>query len=97
VFSLPEFDGKSNLAGHQTERGILHDFPGLFAITFMLPRWGEKPCLFTIWNIGSDQTLLENPCKVAESEIGDLLATYSDGLNDHHNERGYKYRVVPLR
>lgn len=97
VFSLPEFDGKSNLAGHQTERGILHDFPGLFAITFMLPRWGEKPSLFTIWNIGSDQTLLENPCKLSESEIGDLLATYSDGLNDQHNERGYKYRVVPLR
>jgi hypothetical protein len=31
-------DRKSNLAGHQTALGILHDFPGLMAITFLLAR-----------------------------------------------------------
>jgi hypothetical protein len=97
VFSLPEFDGKSNLGGHQTQRGILHEFPGLLAVTFMLPPWSENASLLTIWNIASDQTQLENPCTLSEHEIWELLAMYSDGLNDHRNELGYKYRVLPLR
>lgn len=97
VFSLPEFDGQSNLAGHQQRQGLLHDFPGLFAVTFMLPRWSKNPELLTIWNIGSEQTLLANPCTLPEHEVGELLAKYSDGLNDQRNELGWKYRVTPLR
>ncbi len=97
IFSLPEFDGRSNLAGHQQRQGLLHDFPGLFAITFMLPRWNKNPELLTVWNTGSDQTLLANPCTLSENEVGEVLAKYSDGLNDQRNELGWKYRVTPLR
>jgi hypothetical protein len=97
VLSLPEFDGQSNLAGHQNRQGLLHDFPGLFAVTFMLPRWSKNPELLTIWNIASDQTLLQNPCTLPEREVGELLARCSDGLNDQCNELGWKYRVSPLR
>jgi hypothetical protein len=97
VFLLPEFDGKSNLAGHQTRAGILREFPGLLAITFVHPRWSERSEFLTLWNVGFDHTLLANPCTLTESDIGDLLHSYSDGLNDDNNERGWFYRVVPLR
>jgi hypothetical protein len=97
VFLLPEFDGKSNLAGHQTRAGILREFPGLLAITFIHPRWNEKSEIFTLWNVGFEQTLLTNPCTLSESDIDDILHAYSDGVNDDSNERGWFYRVVPLR
>lgn len=93
ILSLPEFDGKSNLAGHQTQTGILRQFPTLMAITFLLPRWSDKPELLTIWNIGWDQTALENPCTLSEHEIETVLHDYSDGLNDQRNELGWEYRV----
>ena len=97
ILSLPEFDGKSNLAGHQTEQGILHRFPTLMAITFLMPRWSDKAELLTVWNVGWDQSALENSCTLAEDEIEGILASYSDGLNDQRNERGWPYRVAPLR
>jgi hypothetical protein len=93
ILSLPEFDGKSNLAGHQTEKGILRQFPALMAITFFLPRWSDKPELLTIWNVGWDQTALENACTLKEREIEAVLHGYSDGLNDQRNELGWGYRV----
>ncbi len=97
ILSLPEFDGKSNLAGHQTEQGILHQFPTLMAVTFLLPRWSDKAELLTVWNVGWDQSALENSCTLAEDEIEGILASYSDGLNDQRNELGWPYRVAPLR
>ena len=93
VLSLPEFDGKSNLAGHQTQIGILRQFSSLMAITFFLPHWSCKPELLTIWNIGWDQTALENVCTLQEGEIEAILKGYSDGLNDQRNELGWEYRV----
>lgn len=93
ILSLPEFDGKSNLAGHQTQIGILRQFPTLMAITFFLPRWSDKPELLTIWNIGWDQTALENPCTLSEHQIESVLHDYSDGLNDQRNELGWAFRV----
>jgi hypothetical protein len=93
ILSLPEFDGKSNLAGHQTRVGILRQFPTLMAITFFLPRWSEKPELLTIWNVGWDQTALEKPCALDEHQIGVVLHDYSDGLNDQRNELGWDFRV----
>ncbi len=95
IFSLPEFDGKSNLAGHQTQTGILRQFPTLMAITFFLPRFSTKTELLTIWNIGWDQGALENACTLNEQEIGAILDHYSNGLNDEHNERGWKFRKYP--
>jgi hypothetical protein len=97
LFSLPEFDGKSNLAGHQTRAGILRSYPGLMAITFVHPRWRQKSELLTLWNVGFDRGLLANPCALSESEMDDLIHLYSDGVNDDSNERGWRYRVVPLR
>lgn len=52
VFHLPEFDGNSNLSGHQSELGVLHAFPSLVAITFQCPRWLQPAELLTIWNMG---------------------------------------------
>jgi hypothetical protein len=97
IFSLPEFDGKSNLAGHQTQAGILREFPGLMAITFVHPRWDQNSELFTLWNVGFDQSQLANPCTLSEPDIGDLLHSYSNGLNDNSNGIGWPYRVTPLR
>lgn len=93
IFALPEFDGKSNLAGHQTQQGILRQFPTLMAITFFLPRWSDKPELLTIWNVGWDQMALENRCTLREYEIETILHDYSDGLNNQQNEAGWAYRV----
>jgi hypothetical protein len=97
IFQLPEFDGASNLAGHQTQTGLLREYPGLVAISFMIPRWGQSPNLFTIWNKGADLSDLKSPCTLTELELGDVLEKFSDGLNDERNELGFKYRVVPLR
>ncbi|CAK0772743.1 conserved hypothetical protein [uncultured Gammaproteobacteria bacterium] len=93
ILSLPEFDGRSNLAGHQTQTGILRQFPTLMAITFFLPRWSDKPELLTIWNVGWNQTALENASTLQEHEIEAVLHGYSDGLNDQRNQLGWKYRV----
>ncbi|SDT42377.1 hypothetical protein [Bradyrhizobium canariense] len=97
LFSLPEFDGKSNLAGHQTRNGIFREYPGLMAITFVHPRWNQKSELLTLWNVGFDQSVLKNPCGLSESDIDDLLYKFSDGVNDSSNERGWYFRVIPLR
>jgi hypothetical protein len=94
IFTLPEFDGKSNIGGHQTQEGILRTFPGLLGMTFMLPGWCTGPKLYTIWNIGSDKSILQNPCTLGENEIGALLFQYSDGLNDERNELGWEYRKL---
>lgn len=97
IFILPEWEGKSNLAGHQTKLGILRQFPTLMAITFFLPRWSDKPEILTIWNAEWDQTKLENPCSLSQQEIETVLAGYSNGVNDQRNEVGWAYRVMPLR
>jgi len=97
IFALPEFDGASNLAGHQTEPGILREFPELVGIMFMLHRWSEPPHLLTVWNRAWDQKPLQNPCGPSEHEIGKILHDASDGLNDESNETGWPYRVTPLR
>ena len=94
VFHLPESDGNSNLSGHQSELGVLHAFPSLVAITFQCPRWLQPAELLTIWNMGWDQSTLVN---LQEHEIGELLHSYSDGLNDQRNEIGWDYRVTPRR
>ena len=96
IFSLPEFDGSTNLAGHQTQQGILQQFPSLMAITFFLPRWTAESELLTIWNIGWDQSALENCCTLKEHEIEEILDRYSNGLNDENNIRGWKFRKSPL-
>lgn len=97
LFSLPEFDGKSNLAGHQTRNGVFGECPGLMAITFVHPRWNQKSELFTLWNVGFDKNVLINACSLSESDIDDLLYNFSDGVNDFSNERGWRFRVIPLR
>jgi hypothetical protein len=97
LFSLPEFDGKNNLAGHQTRNGIFREYPGLMAITFVHPRWNQKSELLTLWNVGFDQSVLKNPCGLSESDIDDLLYKFSDGVNDPSNERGWHFRIIPLR
>ncbi|MGE0006184.1 MAG: hypothetical protein AB7S92_11360 [Parvibaculaceae bacterium] len=97
LFSLPEFDGKSNLAGHQTRNGVFGECPGLMAITFVHPRWNQKSELLTLWNVGFDQSVLANPCDLSESDIDDLLYKFSDGVNDSSNVRGWRFRVIPLR
>jgi len=97
IFVHPEFDGASNLGGHQGQSGILHEFPGLMAITFLLPRWSEPCELFTIWNPGWDQVSLQNPCTLTEDEIESLLFDYSDGCNDKANESAWRYHVSSLR
>jgi hypothetical protein len=97
IFHLPNFDGKSNLSGHQNELGVLHAFPSLMAITFRCPRWSEPAELLTIWNSGWDRSALANQCTLQEHEIEDLLYRYSDGLNDQLNELGWAYRTTPLR
>ena len=97
IFELPEFDGASNLAGHQEELGILRKFPKLVGIMFMLPRWSEPPELLTVWNNSWSQGTLQNPCRLTEHEIEKILDAASDGLNDARNETGWPYRVTPLR
>lgn len=96
LFSLPEFDGKTNLAGHQTRNGIFREYPGLMAITFVHPRWNQKSELLTLWNVGFDQNVIKNRCGLSESDIDDLLYKFSDGVNDP-NERGWHFRIIPLR
>lgn len=97
LFSLPEFDGKTNLAGHQTRNGIFRKYPGLMVITFVHPRWNQKSELLTLWNVGFfDQSVLKNRCGLSESDIDDLLYKFSDGVNDP-NERGWHFRIIPLR
>lgn len=97
LFGLPEFDGKSNLAGHQDRDGILIACPGLMAITFMHPRWHMGPELFTLWNPDFDRSKLINPLTLSEHDVGHLLHSYSDGFNDIRNQDGWPYRVIPLR
>lgn len=97
LFSLPEFDGKSNLAGHQSRNGVFREYPGLMAITFVHPRWNQKSELLTLWNVGFDKSVLKNSCSLSESDIDDLLYKFSDGVNDSSNERGWHFRVIPLR
>ena len=97
AISLPKFDGESNLAAHQTRAEYLRSYPGLMAITFVHPRWNQKSELLTLWNVGFDRDLFTNPCTLNESEIDDLIHLYSDGVNDDSNERGWRYRVMPLR
>ena len=97
IFVHPEFAGASNIGGHQGQRGILHEFPGLMAITFFLPRWSDPSELLTIWNPGWDQASLQNPCTLTEHEIESLLFDYSDGCNDKANESAWRYHVSSLR
>jgi hypothetical protein len=97
IFVLPEFEGKSNLDGHQIERGILREFTSLMGITFVQPRWSERPELLTIWNTRWDRSTLKNPCPLSEHEVEEVLKKYSDGLNDQRNELGWEYRVSSAR
>ena len=97
IFRLPKFDGRSNLDGHLKKRGILHDHPGLVAISFVFPSWSGPAEILTIWNVTSEQSALQNKLTLEEHEVDELLAKFSDGLNDDRNERGWEYRVSPLR
>lgn len=97
LFSLPEGDGLSNLAGHQARNGIFHQYPGLVAITFFFPRGNSKPDLFTLWNESFDEKHLENPCTISEHKLGQILHDFSDGFNNIRNEYGWPYRVNPPR
>ena len=96
VFRLPDFDGKTNLAGHQTQTGILHQFPSLVAVTFLIPAWSKKSELLTIWNASWDQDTLRNSCKLSEHDIENILCGYSDGVNDRRNESGWFYRTSTI-
>lgn len=97
VFELPEFDGKSNLAGHQTREGILRAHPGLVAIAFMVPRLSAEPEIFTIWNKRYDQTRLTNAPALNEHQLYEVLDDVSDGVNDTTNEDGWAHTVHPAR
>lgn len=97
LYGLPEFDGKSNLAGRQDREGILISYPGLMAITFMHPRWSKAPELFTLWNPNFDRGRLANRLTLSEHDVEHFLNSFSDGLNDTRNEGGWPYRVIPLR
>ena len=90
VFKLPEFNGASNLDGHQMQEGILHQFPELIAITFMIPRLSEATELFTIWNIDSSH---QQKAGLGENDIEKILYQYSDAVNDTQNKKGWKYRT----
>jgi len=96
LFHHPEFDGASNLSGHQTKAGILHQFPMLFGISFLLPRWSESPEILTICNFRPEERELQTKCTLSEDEIEELLIKYSDGTNDSANERGWFYRKISL-
>lgn len=97
IFALPEFDGASNLSGHQTRPGILREHPELVGIMFVLHRWSDPPELLTVWNRAWDKDGLQNPCGLTEHEIEQILHDASDGVNDESNETGWPYRVTPLR
>lgn len=97
IFVLPEFDGASNLGGHQQQLGILREYPELVGIMFMMQRWSEPPELLTIWNKRWNQSDLLNDCKLSEHQIQGILHAGSDGLNDASNKDGWPYRVTPLR
>ncbi|HWD25657.1 MAG TPA: hypothetical protein VG387_00725 [Rhizomicrobium sp.] len=97
IFELPDFDGKTNIGGHQSEEGILHRFPQLLAITFQFPGLSKPPELFTIWNMRADPTALGTPLGLSEHELGNVFSAYSDGLNDSRNELGWPYRIFPQR
>lgn len=97
VFCLPEFDGKSNLAGYQRKDGIFRCYPGLLAITFFCPRWSDRAEILTLWNDSFDKSKLTNSCQLEESDIEGLIDRFSDGVNDARNERGWRYRVTPKR
>lgn len=86
IFALPEFDGASNLSGHQAEPGILWQFPELVGIMFILNRWSEPTELLTIYNRSWDKRPLQNPCGLSEHEIEKILHDVSDALNNERNE-----------
>ena len=84
VFIHPDFEGGSNLGGHQSERGVLHEFPDLAAITFVLHGWNGPLQFLTIQNTRLQR---EHPAgTITESEIAELLWKYSDFLNTTSNE-----------
>ncbi len=93
LFRLPEFDGASNLDGHLTKQGLLHDYPEVLGVTFVYPRWSKPAELLTIWNVVPDQKSLLHKLTLVEDEVEEFLRKYSDGLNDSSNERGWNYRV----
>jgi len=93
MLRLPEFDGASNLDGHLTRQGVLHDYPELCGVTFVYPAWSNPSALLTIWNPVPDQTNLVNKLALKEHEVGDIVAKYSNGWNDTSNEHGWNYRI----
>jgi len=97
IFTLPEGHGKSNLGGHQAERGVLFDYPVLLAIMFQVCRWNDPSRLFTIWCPGWDRSRLETECLIDDHEIEELLYASSDAMNDSSNALGWKYRTSPPR
>lgn len=97
VFELPESDGKSNLAGHQGEDGILRRFAGLVGIAFVIPQLSAEPKIFTLWNKQYDKTLLANQPALTEHDLDGVLYDFSDGINDTRNEDGWAHQVYPAR
>ena len=88
IFGIPEFDGASNLDGHQEKEGIIHQFSKLVAITFMKPILSGETELFTIWNNALPE-LTDN----FQQDIEETIYKYSDALNNTNNEKGWKHTV----
>jgi len=86
IFVSPEFEGGSNLGGHQKHEGVLHQLGGLVAITFVLHAWDANLQMLTIWNPGSTGFQSGDHPSLSESEIEEILWKYSDAFNNTSSE-----------
>ena len=90
IYKLPEFQGDSNLDRPLKKKGILHQYPELFGISFVLHGLSGEQEIYSVWNITPEKDKLGKPCTLSEDEVGKLICSYSDAFNDSENRHEYK-------
>jgi len=91
IYKPTEFEGKSNLDRRLNVEGILRGFPELLGVSFFLHRISGEKEIYSIWNLNPVTQGLQNPLTLEEHEIGELFHTFSDAVNDNHNQHSFEW------
>ncbi len=91
IYRLPEAEGMGNIDRPLEEDGILRAYPELLGISFILPRLSMPTKVYSIWNVSARLVAEGVGSNLAEQDVGDLINSYSDSMNDVRNSFGHRY------
>lgn len=94
IYKIPEFDGQSNLDRCLKKDGIIHQYPELFGVSFVLHRLSGKKEIYSIHNMTPKKCKLKKQCTLSEYEIVKLIYSYSDAFNNSENGEQSNYAFI---